>query len=49
MSESPEFLQRLADMEPELVEGGEPAFGDEDFEEIGLDDDSDDDPGLPDV
>ena len=30
---SPEFLERLTDMEPELVEGGADAFEPEDFEE----------------
>jgi hypothetical protein len=33
MEVSPEFLERLTSMEPELVEGGEPAFGPEDFED----------------
>jgi hypothetical protein len=28
---SPEFLERLLDMEPELVEGGTDAFSEEDF------------------
>jgi hypothetical protein len=30
---SPEFLERLTDMVPELVEGGSEAFEPEDFEE----------------
>lgn len=33
MEASPEFLSRLLDMEPELVEGGSDAFSDEDFED----------------
>jgi hypothetical protein len=28
---SPEFLERLLDMDPELVEGGSDAFSEEDF------------------
>lgn len=31
MEISPEFLERLTDMDPELVEGGSDAFEPEDF------------------
>lgn len=42
METSPEFLSRLLDLDPELVEGGTSAFGDDAFED-GPDDGGEDD------